>query len=447
MHSRMGAAIGALAVVILAGCSGQPQSSITPGSQSLMPSLQSQHALGGRAHASSLGTESVLYSFQGCGAAIPDGAQPYAGLKYVNGTLYGTTKLGSSSSCPGSSGAGTVFAITPSGAYNLLYSFTGYPSSGVYPLGSLAASNPAKGVLYGTTFYGGDNPAYCLNTATGCGSVFKLTSSGAYTQLHSFPAVGSMTDGANPTAGLTNVNGTFYGTTTNGGGTGCGSIGCGTIFKISPSGTYTQLYIFAGGNDGYYPQSRLTNVGGTLYGTTYGGGTHDQGTVFSITPSGAYSQLYAFGNNPLDGYSPVGGMTQIGSVLYGTTSGGGAGGWGTVFRLTTSGVEKVLYSFTGGYSDGCGPLGDLTTIGRSKTLYGTTFGPGKSGCHSSTIFSITTAGTYNVLYVFGTNPGDGSNPAAGLTNVGGTLYGTATAGGAYGEGTVYSFTPSEVPVK
>ena len=120
----------------------------------------------------------------------------------------------------------------------------------------------------------------------GCGTVFKITKKGVERVLYSFQG-GS--DGSSPFATLTDVNGTLYGTTTGGGGgTGCSTLyspGCGTLFSITPEGVEKVLHVFGvAANGGKLPIARLLNVGGTLYGTTYQGGKYGLGTVFKITP-------------------------------------------------------------------------------------------------------------------------------------------------------------------
>jgi uncharacterized repeat protein (TIGR03803 family) len=106
------------------------------------------------------------------------------------------------------------------------------------------------------------------------------------TVLHNFTDY--YDDGAGPEADMTNVGGTLYGTTVEGGTHSCGTTyeTCGTVFTITTSGTERVLYSFAGGSDGQWPIAPLTNVGGTLYGTTRNGGAYDSGTVFKITTSG-----------------------------------------------------------------------------------------------------------------------------------------------------------------
>jgi uncharacterized repeat protein (TIGR03803 family) len=305
------------------------------------------------------GVETVLHAFNGT-----HGQYPEASVTDVNGTLYGTTLEG------GASDHGTVFKIKPSASYEVLYNFAG-GSDGAYAYGLINVG----GTLYGTTYSGGTH---------GSGTVFKVTTAGVETVLHSF---GSKSDGQRPYAGLTNVNGTLYGTTGGGGGTECGKFGCGTVFKITTAGVKTVLHSFAG-SDGSTPRAALVNVGGTLYGTTFSGGTHSSGTVFKITTAGAsYAVLHNFAAGS-DGAYPYAGLINVNGTLYGTTSVGGAActpGCGTVFKIKPSGASyAVLYNFAGG-SDGANPSAGLINV--EGTLYGTT---SVGGAYSSgTVFSLT----------------------------------------------------------
>jgi uncharacterized repeat protein (TIGR03803 family) len=375
-------------------------------------------------------TYKVLYSFKGY---PDDGAYPYASLLDVDSTLYGTTEFGGPGRCKtGSghrSGCGTVFAITTSGAETVLRSFEG--GNGESPLAGLLDIN---GTLYGTTSQGGKHRS---------GTVFAITTSGMFRVLHSFEGDGSG-DGDFPTAGLININGTLYGTTLGGGQ--AGADGVGTVFSITTSGKERVLYGFAGGlGDGANPHAGLINVNGTLYGTTTQGGNGacfaGCGTVFEITPSGAETVLYNFAGGPGDGESPEADLINVNGTLYGTTESGGANGNGTVFSITTSGEESVLYSFKVG-KDGAYPEAALLDV--KGTLYGTTaYGGSGTACGSSgcgTVFKITTSGKEAVLYSFAGEP-DGAGPQAGLTKIDGTLYGTTIGGGANNQGTVFSLTP------
>lgn len=181
----------------------------------------------------------------------------------------------------------------------------------------------------------------------------------------------------------------------------------------------------------------LIEVEGKLYGTTESGGTYGYGTVFRITLSGREKVLYSFGPSSSDGAFPEAGLIDLGGTLYGTTYNGGTHGDGTVFSVTLSGTEKVLHSF-GGYfygRDGALPTASLTKV--KGMLYGTTVSGGANSANEGgTVFSVTTTGVEKVLHSF--RNGDGSGPYASLINVNGTLYGTTQTGGTYGDGAVFA---------
>jgi uncharacterized repeat protein (TIGR03803 family) len=334
--------------------------------------------------------------------------------------------------------------LRSSSSYQLLHRFPTYANGGFDPHAPLIDVN---GTLYGTTMHGGSS----TNCTGGCGTVFSVDASGKVTVLHNFTA-GS--DGAWPTAALLDVNGTLYGTTEKGG-THC-SGGCGTVYSISASGSENVLHSFGGGKDGDTPQAPLVDVSGTLYGTTVYGGNSLDGTVYSITASGSERVLHDFGCGS-DGCLPGGGLISVNGTLYGTTSQGGGGGGcggggcGTVYSISASGSEKVLYRFADG-SDGASPGGSLVNVG--GTLFGTTARGGGSGCDQygcGTAYSITTTGTEQVIHRF--TGGDGALPQDGPIDVNGTLYGTTLSGGrtscivdpwlpVHGCGTIYSLTAS-----
>jgi len=374
----------------------------------------------------------VLYRFQGGFA----GAHPESGLIAVNGTLYGTSfgDLGR----PNRHANGTVYSIDASRAENVLHAFRRIPSDGQRPQGGLVNVN---GTLYGTTVYGGSSSA----CAYGCGTVFSITPSGNERLLYSF--TGGI-DGQYPNS-LIDVDGTLYGTTAYGGVANCV---CGTLFSISTSGKFTLLHDFGSKGDGSQPNGGLTYVNGALYGTTYYGGTgacgQGCGTVFTTSTSGKERVLYSFaGWYAKDGAWPAAGLIDVNGALYGTTEYGGSRcteGCGTVFSITTSGMEKVLYSFAGG-SDGASPyLAGLIDV--NGTLYGTTSQAGlpHAGCVCGTVFSVSTNGKEKVLHRFA-GGSDGAEPFADLIDVNGTLYGTTFYGGTAtcpsGCGTVFSLVP------
>ncbi len=276
------------------------------------------------------GTESILYAFQGGS----DGAYPAGGLiKDGKGNFFGTTGAGGNfnGACAGE-GCGTIFELKSDGTKQTLYAFQG-GSDGVGPLGGVIKDK--SGNLYGTTDSGGTD---CDGQGIGCGTVFKIASGGTETLLHTFQG-GS--DGRAPYAGLIlDGAGNLFGTTGGGGGSGCGGLGCGTVFKIAADGTERVLYSFQGGTDGYAPEAGLViDKSGNLYGTTFfGGGTGCKqtghvgcGTVFKLAPDGTETVLYAFKH--LHGAYPAAALLLQNGILYGTASEGGTNNDGVVFSL------------------------------------------------------------------------------------------------------------------
>ena len=331
------------------------------------------------------GKETVLYSFKGG----TDGSGPRGGLIDVDGTLYGTTRYGgaSGSGC-GGTGCGTVFSASTNGTESVLHSFGIVKNDGLNPYVGLV---DVKGTLYGTTLTGGGSGC----GGNGCGTVYKITPSGKEAVIYSFTG-GS--DGENPNAVLIVVNGALYGTTDLGGGGGgstcsesSGPVGCGTVFSISTSGKEHILYSFTGATDGAQPEAGVTDVNGRLYGTTAscgasGCGSGGFGTVFSVSTSGAFKALYTFKGPPDDGAVPYAHLVDVNGVLYGATNDGGGStkcslsgltGCGTVFSVSTSGTEHVLYGFKGG-KDGALPQTGLMDL--KGTLYGTTIFGGTGSC-------------------------------------------------------------------
>jgi uncharacterized repeat protein (TIGR03803 family) len=309
-----------------------------------------------------------LHSFTGGS----DGANPN-GLILSGNTLYGTATQG------GSSGAGTVFAVHTDGTgFTNLHSFTGgyYNSDG---------ANPNGLILSGNTLYGTAHGGY-----SGEGTVFAVQTNGTgFTNLHSFTATdfntGTNSDGAIPYAGLILSGNTLYGTAVTG-----GSSGNGTVFAVQTNGTgFTTLHSFTALNnstnsDGAFPYAGLVLSGTNLYGTANGGGSSGNGTVFRVNTNGTgFTNLYSF-NGGSDGYRTVAGLILSGNTLYGTTEYGGSSSAGTVFAINPDGTGfTTLHSFTGG-SDGYGMGAGLLLSG--NTLYGTASGGGSSG--QGTVFSL-----------------------------------------------------------
>lgn len=310
------------------------------------------------------GTETVLHTFQG-GA---DGKYPWAGLARDNkGRLLGTT-------VDGGMGFGTVFSLDESGTEHILYRFTG-AKDGAYPYASLTLDRTGR--LYGTSTAGGN--LHCGDVSKGCGTLFELNANkGAV--VHSF--AGAPSDGSFPGYGsvLIDGSGNLYGTTGEG-----GTANYGTVYKVDRTGRYTVLYSFSGTSDGCEPLGRLAADGsGNLYGTASLCGDYNRGTIFELTSTGSFMVLYTFGvDGSGDGNEPFGGVTRDRSGnLYGTTLFGGQcstsqSGCGTVFKLSPDGSMTYLRMFDG-YTDGSSPWGNVI-LDAASNLYGTTSIGGQGG--------------------------------------------------------------------
>jgi uncharacterized repeat protein (TIGR03803 family) len=282
---------------------------------------------------------------------------------WADGKFYGTTAEG------GASGLGTVFNVTAGGTLTILHNFSGM--DGEIPSGALVEG--VDGNYYGTTQFGG-------NIGSGYGTVFKITPTGTFTSLHSF---NDTTDGYEPFAGLTLTStGQFYGTTAGGPGADFG-----TVFKISSKGVYTLLHSFID-SDGWEPEGVLLQAtSGKLYGTTVRGGADGLGEVFTITTGGTFTLLHSFAT-VTEGYEPTDGLIQASDGnFYGTTFGGGTFGEGNIFEMNSAGAPTTLHSFSGGDggSDGNQPFGGLTQH-TSGVLFGTTGGVSSGGV--GTVFSL-----------------------------------------------------------
>lgn len=343
-----------------------------------------------------------------------------------DGNFYGTTEVGGN-------GFGTAFKMTPTGTLTVIYSFGSFFGDGLGPLAGLVLGT--DGNFYGTTAGGG---------AGNAGTVFKLTPAGKETILHSF----NTTDGKTPLGSLIQANnGKFYGTTQLGGNLSqCSNMGCGTIFQITASGAFTSLYSFcsqANCTDGAQPSAPLLQASnGNLYGTTNMGGTAGEGTAFQITIAGAFTPLHSFTGNLTDGAFPEAGLIQASDgKLYGTTYGGGNPGVGAVYQMTLSGQETLFASFD--FTNGVSPTAGVVQA-TDGNFYGTTYSGGNN--FSGNIYQITPSGTLTNLYSFCSQSGcaDGQNAQGGLVQgTNGTFYGTTIFGGTgtgcgVGCGVVYS---------
>jgi uncharacterized repeat protein (TIGR03803 family) len=256
---------------------------------------------------------------------------------------------------------------------------------------------------------------------------------GTETVLYSFKGGG---DGAAPAAGLIlDKAGNLYGTTSWGGGTGCGGNGCGTAFKLATDGTENVLHVFGSGTDGQTPTSGLIRDSlDNLYGTATAGGGNacSCGVVFKITANGKEVILHAFAGGD-DGATPRDNlMIDKKGYVFGTATGGGTSGSGVVFRLKGK-TEKVLYDFTGG-ADGDDPSASLIEDKAGNLYSTTTYG----GACCGTVFSLSRSGTEAVLYAFE----EEEEPQWGVVrDAAGNLFGATPHGGIYSGGEVFELAP------
>jgi uncharacterized repeat protein (TIGR03803 family) len=377
-------------------------------------------------------------------------------------TLYGVTTDGGA---PGL-GLGVVYSLTPPAVQGDLYTetvlhtFTGpdgaHPAAGLFPI-----DITGSGTLFGTTKFGG---------AFDRGTVYEISTDGmTFKTIYSFQG-GS--DGAVPSSLLeTDSAGNLYGTTLQGGLSGCGATSCcpnrcGTVFELvhNPDNTYTEqiIYRFKWGTDGWYPFGTLGQLHGVFYGTTLFGGNSECagnpnvvpggqgcGTIYRLQPGAngfTETVLHRFVEGA-DGNRPLAHMIHIGGTFYGTTLGGGSpacvNGCGTVFKFATAGgTYSVIHRFQGGPQGGQ-PRGGLTIF--NGTLYGTTISGGNSlpcgfttGC--GVMYGVTPQGMYSVLCIV-ERPNDGLNPQTTVFHGPQTtaLFGSTLAGGLHGFGKVFQF--------
>ncbi len=336
-----------------------------------------------------------------------------------NGNFFGTTAFG------GTNGAnGTVFFITPNGAFSNLFFFNS--TNGSQPKASLVLGK--DGIFYGTTALGG--------ASNDNGTVFKITSNGVLTSLFSFNGA----NGSRPTAGLfQGSDNLFYGTSAFGG----ASNDNGTAFKITSNGVFTPLFSFNGTNGSHPMAGLVQGIDGSYYGTTASGGaTVTNGTVFKITSNGVFTLLFSF--NGGNGSDPEGGLVQApDGNFYGTTLGGGINDNGTIFRITPAGVFTNLFKFVLGGPDDTAPSASLTRASDTNFLYGTTQGNSTNLPPTfGTIFRITPGGALTTLVTF--DGSNGASPVAPLIQgkTDGNFYGTAFEAGPAGGGTIFRLVPS-----
>jgi len=344
-----------------------------------------------------------------------DNAFPQWLIQGSDGFFYGTASLG------GTNGLGTVFRLNPDASSGMtnLWQF-GAPGDGIFPYRLVQGSD---GNFYGTTQYGGTGSNCYFLSFSGCGTVFQITPSGAYTTLHDFGVTNN--DGSLPRGVIQGPGGVFYGTADLGGtsknclgicnGTNCFT-GCGTVFSITTAGGFSMLHEFSS-TDGSNPWADpVLGSDGNLYGAAQVGGMTSEsgsfccGSVYRISSQGAFSTLYPFCSLPdcADGDNPVWLIQGSDGNFYGTTESGGTHHGGTVFQLTPSGSLTTLYSFTGG-SDGAFP--QFLMQGSDGNFYGTTH---LAGTHTNSDLNCSEGCGTIFKLVVGNGSGGGTNCAFSL---------------------------------
>ena len=374
-------------------------------------------------------TVQVIHSFSGCGpvgcAEDNDGAYPRSALvRGPDGSLYGTT-----TDFP-TGGLGTIFQIPTTGGKVQLFNFSApvSPPSPIWvgPNGCFPGWNWSLGTGADGAFYG---------AADGCGAnnggtLFRITAGGSFTKLYDFvPTDLATANGWNPLSGLVQgLSGAFYGTSS-------GPTGYGRVYRFDVGGSDPTLYGFTGSEGGAPPSGNLTLASdGNLYGTA-ASAFYQRGAVYRITPADTFELLHALDGSV--GWAPNGALIQgTDGHLYGTSSGGpgGAGGTGTVFRITLAGAASLVHDF------GADPAveGRLPQAPLLQTPDGDFYGTTQAGgaLDQGTIFRMTPAGDLTVLHSFA-GP-DGSRPFGGLVQGDdGHLYGTTHSGGDHNLGVVF----------
>jgi uncharacterized repeat protein (TIGR03803 family) len=385
-------------------------------------------------------TLTVLHNFAG-----PDGEEPYAGLAMDRaGNLYGTTPAGGNQNNNCYSSCGVVFRIARGGSGWVLaplYDFEG-GTDGSNPL-AVVTIGP-DGAVYGTTAMGGGG----CTSDFGCGTIFKLTPPARicqrvvcpWTETVLYRFADSPVGATYPEGGVVfDAQGNFYGTTVSG-----GTGGAGTVYKMTPSGggwTLSTIYNFQGGADGSVPITELKfDHAGNLYGTTIVGGVGN-GNIFRLMPAGdgwSEQNIYSFLGG-VDGFQPQGGVViDSAGNLYGGTVGGGTQEGGVAYELTPNNDGSWTYSILADFS---GAINASLAIDASGDLYGTTYAGGSRNVGE--VFELRyTNGSWTNITVHSFDGPDGAYPiGAVLVGSDGSLYGTATLGGAHGRGTAWAIMP------
>jgi uncharacterized repeat protein (TIGR03803 family) len=291
-----------------------------------------------------------------------------------NGNIYGISDVGATVN-----NLGTLFEITPNGGVTAAYTFCPHGGSGCIPTIAPESLVPApNGDFYAAGKEGAKN--YYCGSRDGCGTFFRIDSSGVKKTLHAFcyqQGRSDCPDGAFPFALFQGRNGDFYGLTSKG-----GANGIGTVFRITSHGDLSTLASLC--TLGPCPlglNGLMEAADGNLYGTSTSGGANSVGTIFKVAPDGTLSTFYNFctQTNCADGADPFAVPIQgTDGSLYGTTYEGGAGSAsGTVYRITPGGTLTTLFTFClqgrspSNCPDGDGPSAPLVQA-TDGNFYGTT---------------------------------------------------------------------------
>jgi uncharacterized repeat protein (TIGR03803 family) len=389
-------------------------------------------------------TYTVIHNFTGGG----DGATPMAGLTIdAAGNLYGTANYGGNfgDNC-GAQGCGVVYRLANrSSGWILtpLYSFQG-GNDGMNPeIANVVIGT--DGNLYSTTYYGGGT---CTGSDKGCGTVFKLQPPANACPRVSCPWTETILQSFNGDDGLGPVGALVFDQQGNlDGVTNTGSLrNGGTVYQLNGSGDNMLQILF---HPYGYPGSGVSmDHAGNLYGSTFIG-MQSPGTIYELTPSGSNwigTDIYDFTGGSDGSHPRAGVILDSAGNLYGATATGGSGQGGTVFELSPANGGwsfSLLYSFTGSGSGALlgGPVGNLV-MDAAGNLYGTTLIDGANGYGA--VFKLThseTGWSYTSLHDF-TNGSDGGTPYSNLIfDSSGTIYGTASSGGSFGQGVVFQIRP------
>ncbi len=390
-------------------------------------------------------SESILYSF---GSSSGDGINPWSGLVMDGaGNLYGTTNVGGDLNCPAINfnfdvGCGTVFKIDTLGNETILHTFHG-GKDGANPVNSLTIDE--AGNLYGITLYGGykagqGGTVFKIRPSGKYSILHAFT--GAPDGQNPW---GSLTlDAAGNIYGTTSLGGNSVSTPCK---PRRGTPGCGIVYKLSPKGVETILYNFNGGSDGAFPKGNVVlDSIGNLYGAATEAGPNNYGYLFKLSPQNELTNLYSFCSqiNCADGTLPSFLTLDSQGNLYGIAgadgrSMNGFGFPGAIFEHSPAGLETTLATFCIGFTcpNGSGPYGNLLLDG--ATLYGTTYEGGQY--EEGTVYELSTAGVETLLYSFGFSEQAGMQPLSGvIADQAGNLYGTTLGGGSQGKGAVFKLT-------